>query len=342
MVLDALCVFYYTWAEYQAARTVAEQLLDLAQRQHDPAQLVRAYNRLGQTWLNVGAFAPARTHLEQGLALFDPRGYATLPIAPGGMRDLKTGCLIQVGRALCMLGYPDQALQRSQEGLTMAHALARPFPLVDTLYVSALIQRYRREWQTVQAHAEAMLALATEYGFARHGALGALLRGGALAAQSQSAEGLVQMRQGLTAVRATGTAAGMSGHLAQLAEAYGQMGQVDEGMPLLAEALAMVDTTGERHTEAELHRLYGELLLRQAAKAQAAEACFQRALDVARGQQAKWWELRVAMSLARLWQRQGKGAAARELLAEDYGWFTEGFDTPDLQEAKVLLEELRA
>ena len=171
-------------------------------------------------------------------------------------------------------------------------------------------------------------------------ALGTLFRGMALAAQGQSAEGLAQMRQGLAAVQATGTAVGMPGHLAQLAEAYGQMGQVDEGMHLLAEALAMVDTTGERQTEAELHRLHGELLLQAVPEAQAAEACFQRALDVARGQQAKWWELRAAMSLARLWQRQGKGAAARELLAPVYGWFTEGFDTADLQDAKALLYEL--
>src|SRR5262249_19226001 len=142
-------------------------------------------------------------------------------------------------------------------------------------------------------------------------------------------------------VQATGTAAGMPGYLAQLAEAYGQVGQMEEAMHLLAEALALVDTTGERQMEAELYRLHGELLLRQAVpEAQTAEACFQRALDVARGQQAKWWELRAAMSLARLWQHQGKRAAARELLAPIYGWFTEGFDTADLQEARALLDEL--
>src|SRR5262249_21779658 len=172
-------------------------------------------------------------------------------------------------------------------------------------------------------------------------AQGTFFRGMALATQGQSASGLAQMREGLAAYRATGSVSGMPGSLARLAEVYGQVGQVDEGMHLLVEALALVDTTGERHTEAELHRLHGELLLRQAVpEAQAAEACFQRALNVARGQQAKWWELRAAMSLARLWQRQGKGAAARELLAEIYGWFTEGFDTPDLQEAKALLEAL--
>jgi len=119
------------------------------------------------------------------------------------------------------------------------------------------------------------------------------------------------------------------------------VGQVDEGMHLLAEALAIVDTTGERHTEAELHRLRGELLLRQAVpEVPAAEACFQRALDVARHQQATSYELRAAMSLSRLWQQQGKSAEARELLAPLYGWFTEGFDTQDLREAKALLSEL--
>jgi class 3 adenylate cyclase/predicted ATPase len=332
-VLKGLSVFHYMRAEYQAAQAVAEQLLDLAQHQHAPALLLEAHIRLGQTLFNIGAFAPARTHLEQARALFDARGDAT--------RDSETLCLRQLGRALCMLGYPEQAMQRSQEALTMAHALAHPFHLVETLFASALIQRYRRAWQTVQAHAEAMLALATEHGFVRHVAQGALFRGMALAGQGQSAAGLAQMRQGLAAYQATGSVVGMSGHLAQLAEAYGQMGQVEEGMPLLAEALAMVDTMGERHTEAELHRLHGELLLRQAVpEAQAAEACFQQALDVARRQQAKWWELRAAMSLARLWQRQGKRAEARELLAEIYGWFTEGFDTADLQDAKALLEEL--
>ena len=167
------------------------------------------------------------------------------------------------------------------------------------------------------------------------------MRGTALAAQGQGVEGIAQMRQGLAALRATGTAVGMPRYLAWLAEAYGQVGQVDEGLHLLAEALTIVDTTGERFYEAELHRLHGELLLRQAVpEAPAAEACFQRALDVARHQQAKSWELRAAMNLARLWQQQGKRDEARALLAEVYDWFTEGFDTADLQDAKALLEEL--
>jgi tetratricopeptide (TPR) repeat protein len=172
-VLEALCEFHFQRVESQAAQVVAEQLLDLAQRQHDPALLLQAHTRLGQILNQVGAFTPARTHLEQGLALLDPRGHAPLPIAPHH--------LIQLGRALCMLGYPDQAAQRSQEALTMAHALAHPFHLINPLFMSAAIQSYRRDWQTVQAHAEAVLALATEHGFARHIALGTFFRGMALA-----------------------------------------------------------------------------------------------------------------------------------------------------------------
>jgi predicted ATPase len=207
--------------------------------------------------------------------------------------------------------------------------------------MSAQLHYSRREWQTAQAHAEAALALATEHGFGRYVASGGLARGAALAAQGQGEAGIALMRQGLDALQATGSAVGMPFHLARLAEAYGQVGQLEEGLHLLAEALAVVDTTGGRQWEAELYRLHGELLLRQTVPdAPQAEAYFQRALDVARRRQAKSWELRAAMSLARLWQQQGKRAEAHELLAPIYGWFTEGFDTADLQDAKALLDEL--
>jgi len=257
------------------------------------------------------------------------------------MWNLGVSSRAHVAWPLWALGYPDQAVQRSQEALIMAHALAHPYDLVTPLLLSALVHYHRREWPTVQAHAEALLALGTEHGFPRYAAWGALYRGWALAAQGQGAEGIAQIRQGLAAYQATGAALGMPGFLARLAVAYGQVGQVDEGLHLVVEALAVVDTTGERYYKAELHRLHGELLLRQAvAEAQAAEACFQQALAVARRQQAKSWELRAATSLSRLWQHQGKRAAAYDLLAPVYGWFTEGFDTADLQEAKALLAAL--
>src|SRR5262245_26754415 len=186
------------------------------------------------------------------------------------------------------------------------------------------------------------LAIVSEEGTARF--LPRLLhrRGWVLAVQGQYEEGIAQMSQALTAIRAAGDGGGEGPSvLAQLAEAYGQSGQVEEGLSLLAEARAAVEQTGARFWEAEVQRLTGELLLRQAVPdEEQAAACFQQALDVARRQQARSLELRAAMSLSRLWQRQGKHTAARQLLAPIYGWFTEGFDTPDLQDARALLEAL--
>jgi predicted ATPase len=341
-VLFALWSFRITRAENQVAHAVAEQLLDLAQRQNDPALLLGAHYALGQSLYQVGAFAPARTHLEQGITLDDFQRHATPHTTPWwNTQNLGVRCRARVARVLWDLGYPDQAVQRCQEALAMAHALAHPYSLGETLLESAQLHRRRREWQTVQAHAEAILALATEHGFAAPVAQGTLHRGMALAEQGQGAEGLAQMRQGLAALGATGRGSGMPARLAQLAAAHGQVGQVDEGLHLLAEALTVVDTTGERRDEAELHRLHGELLLRQPVPdPPQAEACFQQALDVARRQEARSLELRAAVSLSRLWQQQGKQAEAHELLAPIYGWFTEGFDTADLQEARALLEAL--
>ena len=185
------------------------------------------------------------------------------------------------------------------------------------------------------------MTLSTEQGFSHWLVVGTLMRGWALAAQGQEAEGIAQMHQALAARRAAGAELGRSCWLTLLAEAYGGMGQAEEGLALLAEALAVVNNSRECHWEAELYRLRGELLLkRPVSDEQQAEACFSQALDIARHQQAKSWELRAAMSLSRLWQRQGRRAEARKLLAPVYGWFTEGFDTADLQEAKALLEEL--
>jgi predicted ATPase len=186
-------------------------------------------------------------------------------------------------------------------------------------------------------------ALAAEQGFAYWATQGTILQGWALATQGHKEAGIAQMRQGLADRQATGTELARPYFLGLLAEAYGQAGQVGEGLAVLAEALTAVDHTGERLYEAELQRLTGAFLLKQAvADEPQAEACFHQALAVARHQQAKSLELRATVSLSRLWQCQGQCHAARMLLAPIYGWFTEGFDTPDLQEAKALLEELGA
>jgi predicted ATPase len=183
--------------------------------------------------------------------------------------------------------------------------------------------------------------LSTEQGLAFRVAMGLILRGWALAAMGEGEEGRAQLRQGLKGWQATGAAISWPYYLGSLADAYARGAHAGEGLATVAEALTCVEQTGERYAEAELHRLKGELLLQQPLPDEPeAEACFQQALAVARRQEAKAWELRTAMSLARLWQKQGKRAEARELLSPIYGWFTEGFDTADLQEAKVLLEEL--
>ena len=185
------------------------------------------------------------------------------------------------------------------------------------------------------------MARSRERGFPQLLAVGMMTRGWAMALQGQGEAGMAQLHQGLAAFRAAGAELDRPRWLTLLVEAYGQVEQTDEGLTVLAEALATAHTTGERRWEAELHRLKGKLLLQQSIPDEAqAETCFHQAIDIARQQQAKSLELRAAMSLARLWQQQGKQAEAYELLVPIYGWFTEGFDTTDLREAKALLDEL--
>jgi predicted ATPase len=227
--------------------------------------------------------------------------------------------------------------------LTYVQALSHAFSLARALYYATVLHRFRREGAATQEHAEAALAIITAQGFAQLLGVATHAQGWALAVQGQREEGLAQMQQGLAAAQAAESRLGLSAWLALLAEAYGQSGQAEVGLRLLAEALAHVEHTGERYHEAEVYRLKGELLLNAECgvrNAELAEECFQQALAVARRQQARSWELRAAMSLSRLWQQQGKHTEARELLAPIYGWFTEGFDTLDLQEAKALLDAL--
>jgi predicted ATPase len=218
---------------------------------------------------------------------------------------------------------------------------------------AVMFNQCRREWPAAQKHAEALIALSTEQGFALWMAMGTLWRGCALAEQGQVEEGIAQMRQGLAAFRATGAELLVSQTLGYLAEAYGKKGQTEEGLSVLTEALELVEQTDERYWEAELYRLKGEVLRNDECGMTLApersagvndelspEGCFLRAIEVARRQEAKSLELRAVMSLSRLWREQGKREEARQMLAEIYGWFSEGFDTADLQEAKSLLEEL--
>jgi predicted ATPase len=240
-----------------------------------------------------------------------------------------------------VLGYADQAQQHSQEALALARHVGHTPSLAYAEYFTTMLYQNRRDVALTHAHAEALMGLALEQGFVLRFEQGRILRGWALAMQGDAGEGMAQIGQGLAAhQRVGGPELGRPSVLALLAEVYGQARQPEAGLQALAEALTRVGATEERWWEAELYRLKGALLLQlPILDAHQVEACFQQALDVARSQQAKALELRAAMSLSRLWQRQGKWDAARTLLAPIYGWFTEGFDTPDLQEAKALLAE---
>jgi class 3 adenylate cyclase/predicted ATPase len=337
--LRGLCRFYHTRGALLTARELGERLDRLAQHEAAPTHLLEAHEMLGGTLFYLGEYAAARTHLEQGIALTDPTTQRGLmlshEVAPG------VRCLALAAWTLWCLGTPAQALQRSHEALALAQALAHPQSLAVAQHYAAFLHHRRREVLAVLAQADALLTLGTAQGFPLWVGFGACWRGWALALQGQGAAALVQLHQGLAAVLGTGQELSRPLCLVLLAEAAGHAGQVDEGLRLLAEALTALDESRRGDLLAEAHRLQGELLLRHAVpEAAQAEACFQQALTVARRQQAKSWELRAAMSLSRLWQCQGKRAEAYELLAPIYGWFTEGFDTADLQEAKDLLAEL--
>jgi TOMM system kinase/cyclase fusion protein len=337
--LLGLSIYYVVRAELQTARDLGTQLLSLAQLAQDPVLLVEAHYALGVTLFWLGEFAPAREHLEQGIVHYDPQRHRSHLALFG--QDGGAVCLCRVALALWYLGYPDQALARSHEALILARELSHPFSLAYVLAWTAFLHHHRREVQETQAWADAVTVLSTERELPFWSTTGTILQGWVRASQGQRAEGMAQIYKGLGALRATGTEVLRPYGLGLLAEAHGKMRQEKEGLALLDEALALVNKTGERWPEAELYRLKGELLLSLSGDNHAeAEACLRQALDVARHQHAKSIELRVAMDLSRLRRRQGKREEARRLLADIYGWFTEGFDTADLQEAKALLAEL--
>jgi class 3 adenylate cyclase/tetratricopeptide (TPR) repeat protein len=332
-VLGGLVRFYLGRGESQTAWELGEQMLSLVQRVHDPAGFALAHLTMGNVLFFLQEWDAARTHLEQGVAFYNApqhRSQAFLTETHQGVLGLS-----RLAQVLWYLGYLDQALQRSHEALTLARELAHPASVATALYFAAEVHMLRREGQRTYELAEAALGLAREHGFAFRAAQAMIQRGWALVVeQGQRETGLTQICQGLAALRATGSETGA--YLILLVAAYWRVGQIEEGLRVAEEALAV------SRRNAGLYRLKGELLLRCSAEHPAeAESCFRQALEIARRQGAKSLELRVAMSLSRLWQRQGKRAEAHELLAPVYGWFTEGFDTPDLQEAKALLEELR-
>jgi len=338
-VLFGLWRYYLVRPQLHTTRELGETLLRLAHHADDPALSIIAHYALGVTWLFLGALPAARQHLEEGITRYT-LDQCRAPVFRMG-QDPGVVCRANAARTLWLLGYPEQALARLHDALALAHELSDPYSLAWVRSMAAIASQYRRDVPATYEHAEAAVALSTAQGFPLYAAYGTSLRGWALAMQGQGKEGMTQVHQGITAVRITQAALFVPYFCTLLADVSAHLGHPADGLQALAEAHALVEQHEERWWEAEVCRLRGVLLLRQPETPQAeAEAWLQRALDIARHQEAKALELRAAMSLSRLWQQQGKQAEARALLAPIYSWFTEGFDTADLQEAKTLLDAL--
>jgi predicted ATPase len=339
--------FHLNRADIRLAMRFVQQLIALEEREL-PRYLPDAYLCLATDLFVYGDFPAARERLEALLAPDAP------PVFAAGFESVAR---IHLAFALWCLGYPDQALQLSQRNLSLAYETEGPWAIAYALSDSrATFHQLRREVNVALEGAEQLLALTSEERWLWLRALGMILKGWAHAHEGRAVEGLAEMRQGLVDWRATGMGARVPHWLALLAEGYALAGRAEEGLGAIAEALEHVERTEERYYEAELYRLRGELLLKDEGrracpersegmkdeKESSAEECFCKAIAVARRQVARLWELRATMSLCRLWQSQGKREEARQALAAIYGWFSEGFDTPDLQDAKALLGELAA
>jgi tetratricopeptide (TPR) repeat protein len=346
-VLVGLWRFYLSQARLQTAREMGEQCFTLAQRMQNPALLQQSHLMLGSALFYMGELVSALAHLEQGIALYDRHRCHSLALSGG--TDPGVVCLSFAAWALWLLGYPDRALARSREALTLAQELSHAYSLAYALHFASTLHAWRREARLVQEKSEAEIALSNEQGFVRWLGGGMVRLGWILTEQESAEEGIAQLHQGLAIWRAMGGELGLPSILAQLADVYGKVGRTEEGLHVLVEAMTAVHKNAERYYEAELYRLRGELLLLRDRRQEMTgnrqqleevEESFLHAIHIARHQHAKSLELRAVMSLSRLWQQHGMRAAARQTLAELYGWFTEGFNTPDLQEAKTLLGAL--
>jgi predicted ATPase len=337
--LQGLSRFHLVQVQLRLAGELGQQCCDLASDHHDPTLMQDGALDRGLIAFYRGDLGTARTSLEHWRRFGAPPRRLPLLIPhedASGVNHSFYGAMV-----LWALGSADQARQWGQDELAQAQQ-GEPTPTLASAHLgAALLAQHRRDVVATQASAEAVLALALAQSLAHRVAQGRLLLGWALAMQGDAATGVARMEQGWEAVQRTGLQLYRPYFLALLAEAYGQAGQPEAGLTCLAEAATRVEATEERWWEAEVHRLQGELLLRlPRPDLPQATACFHQALDVARRQQARALELRAALSLSRLWQQQGKRVEARVLLTPLYGWFTEGFDTADLQDAKAVLEEL--
>ncbi|MCK6553493.1 AAA family ATPase [Candidatus Binatia bacterium] len=369
-VVAGLWAFRYQRGELRAAEELTERLFRVAQSTADAALLLWAHALKGLTLSMLGQLSPAVRHLDEGIALYDPQLHGPDRTRVGA-QDPKVLCLSFAATTLWRLGYPDEARRRVDEALAWAQELSHPFSLAFGLgHGGAGVGIFIRDMSAVRAHTDVLAQVCEKEGFRYWLGWGRVWRGRALAEEGEPESAIRIMHEGMATVQQTGAWLAIPYVLGQLAEVHGMAGQIAAGLELLLQARSLIEATGERWYEAEIHRLMGELLLQAADPAHPAvpipkrtgrtaaapaasarrravtrlhetvETHFRTALDVARRQQARSLELRAVMSLSRLWEQQGKRRQARESLADVYGWFTEGFDTPDLRDARALLAAL--
>jgi predicted ATPase len=323
--------------ELDLALRFDEDLLRLSRKRRDSAGLFLSHQSFGRNLLYSGRFALSRSHLEQAVALYDPNFPRRLVHQSGTSPQVASQAFL--GNVLFCLGYPDRAVARCNASIADARSLAHPPSLALSLSIGSRLLSLVGDNAALNERAGELIAVAIEQGFPYWRALGTAYRGWVKVKNGDVTEGISLLRMGSAAYGATGSEAWMPQIITLVAEASEIAGQTEEALTLLEEASQMIERTGERWFAAEPYRRKGELLLGRG-HCRAAVTLYRKALDIAREQQAKLWELRAAVSLAQLRRDQGRRAEARDLLAPVYEWFTEGFDTQDLKEAKALLQEL--
>jgi predicted ATPase len=320
-------------------RQLAEQFLDLAGKQGDMVPLMVAHRMMGTTLLNIGDLVQSRKQFDRALNLFDPATHR--PVTTRFGSDHRMSVWSNRSLALWLLGYAEAAVADSDNALSDARKLGQDASLMYALLHGSLLHILCRDYVSARTITDELVTLAEAKGSLFWRAHGILVRGQLLALTKSPEDAVPSLTAGITAWRTTGSTLWLPMHLSSLASAYAELRRLDEAWQCVSEATSAIGETGEGLYEAEVNRVAGEIALRQRDELKA-RAYFERALAIARSQQSKSWELRAAMSMARPWRDQGKRDEACELLTPVYGWFTEGFDTLDLKEAKALLDELVA
>jgi len=336
-ILDGLRLFHRFRLELQTSRQLEDQLVSIAEELNDPAKLARAHGSLGTTLLWMGELVAAHEHFER---VRGPTGSLEGVVLSEALDHEQVAASVSyLALDLAILGFFDQAMKVRKEVLAWAQKLSRPHSQILTLFYSSVLDQYLGDVGAAQDHSASALAIAAEFSFPNSVSMASVIQGWVRSCRGETESGVAEMVRGIAGAEATGMRASTF-LLVPLVETYVRIGRTEEADRLLTETLETVHQTGHRMLEAELYRLKGELLLKPPCNEAEAETCFRRAIEIARHQSAKWWELRATMSLARLLDKQCRRDEARAMLANIYNWFTEGFDTADLKDAKALLDEL--